>query len=136
MKNLLLFGIVICCFLSCKSYAKSECPQNKPIQTMDGMCISCNEVNGDLINCSACPDTMVSWHGGCYPCSTNAVIFSQEECKKCSETRWFDGKYCIPKKSNKEGFPFVRLEENCCGHRSLARREGCSKVGRGCGAYL
>jgi hypothetical protein len=104
------------------SVLKKECPLDKPLLTIRGNCVACNELSGQIIqDCSACPNTMMSISGRCYSCDTNAIAgFPKEECQKCSDTRWFSQdtigwamhvNFCMPKKSSIEGRPLMAYGE-------------------------
>ena len=104
------------------SVLKKECPPDKPIQTVSGECIACDELNGQLIqDCSICPNTMVSQSGRCYLCDTGTIAgFTKEECQKCANTRWFSQEtfgwamhvdFCVPKKSPIDGRPLMTYGE-------------------------
>lgn len=74
------------------SYLKKKCPPEKPLQTTSGKCISCDQLEGDIIqDCSICSGS-IDILGRCYKCDyPNPFPSTEENCSKCSERKYKDG---------------------------------------------
>lgn len=95
------------------SYLKKKCPPEKPLQTVSGKCISCDQLEGDIIqDCSICSASM-DILGRCYKCNYPEPFPSTEEnCSKCPERKYKDGS-CFAKICP-EGY--FMLEDGNCHH--------------------
>ena len=103
-----------------------ECPKNFPLRDIGGRCYSCNEETLYVLSmedCLICPNREVKKFDDefecylkcpskhpmryskvyeeetCHDCFTRIVDFDEEECSKCPNRKYVDGK-CVLKKEN------------------------------------